>query len=252
MLSRQLRAWRWWPLAIGAIFVTFLIGCQIGAFSCGAPRQNVADSAQSAGTQQAKVNSVPGWPSLSPEEREARSDNTIANFTIVLAVVGFVQGAVLIWQTTILNREFLATHRPELFIREIRWDFSASPTDPTDVHEVIAFVLVNRGRSAAKIVASAFKLATSSGDGVSVEIGTENDLGIVSLAPGEFKRFNYTAPGFEAAAQKLKWLSDHFFRGAIVYADRAGIKRRFAFTRKCVRGVDYFLPTGQAEDEYTD
>ncbi|MBA3811684.1 MAG: hypothetical protein H0X27_08610 [Caulobacteraceae bacterium] len=46
--------------------------------------------------------------------------------------------------------------------------------------------------------------------------------------------------------------ADQRFSGTIIYTDRAKIRRRFVFTRRCPRGSDRFLRTDDPEDEYTD
>jgi hypothetical protein len=149
--------------------------------------------------------------------------------------------------------EFNATHRPELIAREVFW----GPRN-----EEIRYTLVNKGRNSCTIIESAFELRGSeSGQALRTEGNNEIAEAHRILAPGQFHDIAYTidteeeglTAGFmTAASQRSGYLSECFFRGTILYEDATGVRRRYAFTRRCEGRSQTFLPTGKPEDEWND
>lgn len=205
------------------------------------------------------------------EEQKAANDESLAKFTerlfwatVALSFIAMCQLFVFCWQgiqlkrtVDLSNREFIATHRPELIVREITWARMESGDDGQNGTTAIAFTLVNRGRNFCEIVESVFEYSTTSGNGQAVRTWGHNHLGRVAFERGQFRSFPYQMRSeleqLVVSNRNVGNLShEHYFRGTVIYADRAGIQRRFAFTRRCPPGSDRFLRTGDPEDEYTD
>jgi hypothetical protein len=149
--------------------------------------------------------------------------------------------------------EFNATHRPELIAREVFW----GPRN-----EEVRYTLVNRGRNSCTIIESAFELRGSE-SGQALRTEGHNEVGEAhrTLAPGQYHGITYaidseeesfTAGYVTAASQRSGYLSECFFRGTILYEDATGVRRRYAFTRRCEGTSQTFLPTRKPEDEWND
>jgi hypothetical protein len=149
--------------------------------------------------------------------------------------------------------EFNATHRPELIVREVLW----GPRN-----EEIRYTLVNKGRNSGTIIESAFELRSSeSGQALRTEGHNEIVEAHRTVAPGQIHYITYTIGAEEesltagymtAASQRSGYLSECCFRGTILYGDATGVRRRYAFTRRCEGRSQTFLPTGKPEDEWND
>jgi hypothetical protein len=157
--------------------------------------------------------------------------------------------------------EFLSTHRPELIIREVTWAIMEFEENGEPRRSSIAFTIINKGRSFCKIIESKTELTTYSGNGQAVRTWGVNQLGPVTFDPGQFRTFSH--PMVSPLEQEMMLLHQAdrlreptFFRGTIIYTDRANIRRRFAFTRRSGDGVPpqshRFVPTHDPEEEYTD
>jgi hypothetical protein len=108
--TTSVRKWRFWP----AVWLGFLLALTIAVLSLAA-HQTKHDCGVGQPHQRADNACAP----VSADERTADATDWIAAFTIILAVVGGVQG-LLIWRQIALARdEFNATHRPKLRIRNI-------------------------------------------------------------------------------------------------------------------------------------
>jgi len=170
-------------------------------------------------------------------------------FTLVLASIGIAQSISINDQTKLARDEFLASHPPELVMRDVRW------TNNIDKVDIIAFTLANRGGSTAEIVESIFRPRSSLNETEVLETEGRNELPI-SLAPGEFRAITteMTSTGEQvmAAALAMQIFEDHYFRGTIIYAAPSGIRRRMVFTRKCKKSELHFTKVDNPDLDYTD
>jgi hypothetical protein len=126
--------------------------------------------------------------------------------------------------------EFNATHRPELLIREVTWEMVDMDGGEVVNDDAITFALVNRGRNSCTIVESAFEYRATPPDGRALPTGAANLHGGVSLAAGEFGHFKYEINSEnESFVAGARTLNDTYFRGTIIYEDRASVRRRYVF-----------------------
>lgn len=186
------------------------------------------------------------------------NDNTGA--VTGLATVAVALFTLTLWLVTnnsvqLAREEFQASHRPRLVIREVRWDWN-------DSGSAIAYTLINNGDSECRVVESVLRYRSDIEETGSLDSEGINDIGPVTLKSGEYRFL--TAPMISegeqvvAAANELGFLSDHSFRGVIVYSDNAGIRRRMAFRRVCRRASGsqvsqrFEAPDNNEEYEYTD
>lgn len=155
--------------------------------------------------------------------------------------------------TNLARKEFLATHRPELAVREVTWEMVDMDGGELPNDMAITFSVVNRGRSPCTIVESVAGLRSNAPDGRALPTAKGNLLGRIALAPGEFHHFKYAIEteieGFVVGGRRML---DCYFRGTIIYEDEAHIRRCHVFARVCSRGADRFTATDNPEDEYTD
>jgi hypothetical protein len=177
----------------------------------------------------------------------------VALVTLLLVFVTWRMATSINEQVRLAREEFNATHRPEIVTREVTWEMVDMDGGEVLDDNAITFALVNRGRNACTIVESVFGLRTNAPDSRALPTGGANLLGRVTLAAGQFDHFRYEiASEVESFAVGSRSLSDCYFRGTIIYEDRARARRRYAFTRICRRGTDRFTATDTQEDEYND
>jgi len=152
-----------------------------------------------------------------------------------------------------LNRDqFLATHRPELIVREVGWNMVDMDGGTVVDDDSIVLIVANRGRNPCTIVESAVELRSGPPRAFLVPDGG-NVLGRTTFLPGQFEAFRYPITseeeGFTVGARGM---TDCYVRGTIIYEDGAGVRRRYIFARVCRRGSDDFGATNNSDHEYTD
>jgi hypothetical protein len=153
--------------------------------------------------------SIQNDPKELVDERIATYTLWLALLTGVLSIATIGLMGTTVFQLRLARREFNATHRPELVVREV-----TLVTDPASKEDAIAYVLVNRGRNTCTVTGSAFELRSSHpGTGRPGARG-QNEIGEVTLAPGEFRVLFHMLDENEhitAAAQTNSSLDRCFF-----------------------------------------
>jgi len=192
-------------------------------------------------------------------------ESIIALFTVVLAF-----STIALWSATrglyeAGERQFAATFRPKLVVREVHW-----------IKDAIALTIENVGGSLCTIVESDFVIRSSDPDGRALRTPAVNRIGRVTLAAGAFhdhihkatsaeemgavgysteaKEGTEDVEGIVVAAYGHGYLSLAYFQGTIVYEDdsRAKVRRRLTILRACQSGSSRLVRTGNPEDENTD
>lgn len=157
MLSEKIRSWRWWP----AIPIALILGLALA--NAVHEYQPKHDSRIQAADQAALD---VGSPNSSPQWVEAQATVTIARFTVVLAMVAIVGGALNWWQIHLARQsialtrdEFMATHRPRITTRALRpslsrvingrypviFDFANEGETPAHIREIGTAVFTGPG-----------------------------------------------------------------------------------------------------------
>jgi len=183
----------------------------------------------------------------------------IAIYTFRLTAATTAQAKLTNDVLTLARDEFNATHRPYLVIREVYW---TPPDDPGGIAS-IAYTLINSGGSACRVEESVLRYRSDIEGTMPIDTKGVNDIGPVTLTSGDYRflRCPMVSEGEQVAtaAHELGFLSDHCFRGAIVYSDDKGIHRRMAFRRICYRdgqrhkaSYRFVTPSDNDEYEYTD
>lgn len=176
----------------------------------------------------------------------------IAAFTATLYWSSVRQGDLTQQIIKLARDEFAAAHPPEFVVREVRltWVDEADNAKP-----VIAFTLINRGRSAGTVVESVLRRGD---DWVDMPLSEgRNDIGSLRLIAGQYRFVNVPLLGDGGAvlveATDMGVFENQIFGGVVVYEDDDGVRRRMVFKRLCVRDSGRgFLATGLPGDEYTD
>ena len=108
--TTNVRGWRFWP----AVWLGFLLAVTIAVLSLAAHQTK-----HDCGVRQAHQRADNACAPVSADERTADATDWIAAFTIILTVVGGVQG-LLIWRQIDLGREeFVSSHRPMIKVRSV-------------------------------------------------------------------------------------------------------------------------------------
>ncbi|TAJ37061.1 MAG: hypothetical protein EPO55_19900 [Reyranella sp.] len=155
-------------------------------------------------------------------------------------------------QIGLTRDQFLATHRPELIVREVGWNMVDMDGGSVVDDSSVVLIVANRGRNPCTIVESALELRSGAPRAFLVPAG-ENVIGRAVFAPGQFEGFRYRITSAEEGLTVgARGMSDCYLRGTIIYEDGAGVRRRYVFTRVCRRGSDDFGGTGDPSHEYTD
>jgi hypothetical protein len=171
----------------------------------------------------------------------------VAVATLVLAALTFATVLIIGRQTSLARANFNAAYPPELVMREVGFTTLKSGEDR------IVFTLVNRGRNPCEIVESEFVFQSTPPDGQAVQTEGANRIGPFRLTAGEFHTYSRPmASEEEHFLAGARGMTDCYFRSTIIYADAAGLRRRFVLARKCEPSSNRFIPTGNPEDEYTD
>lgn len=194
-----------------------------------------------------------------PENLTAVATLVIAIFTIVLAVVGFVQAELTRRTIALARSEFLATHRPRI---RVRWVSGPTGDDRT----VIKVYITNVGESLATIVEYYLDAAFLDSDGcfcypyATIPIADPAEAGKkIILAPGESRTLELfrTGENPEHMWARCTEKGDTFFvvEGTITYIDESGIGRSTGFAREMIQesgGYRVFRGPAQAGSEYED
>jgi hypothetical protein len=174
----------------------------------------------------------------------------IAAFTIVLAVVGYVQARLIRKSIDLARQEFIATHRPRIIVR-----FVQGPVDDGKEPEFVWVSIANVGEAPATITAVGYGLARRKGRNNWLPPGLAAGLQDISptvLDCGGRLRFKVSAQDVtnEAAASALHD-GELCAVGQIRYQDGNGRRLEMAFLR-VHDGQGNFTPSDNPEDEYQD
>jgi hypothetical protein len=180
-----------------------------------------------------------------PDNLTAISTATIALFTIVLVIVGYVQ-ARLVRRTVDLTRqelalardEFLATHRPKIKIKHVWLTSPLQHTNPI----IIKVVCVNAGTSSAILTEFAWGVLVRTKEHF-LPVNYEWKNKAVINRPELNSGINYHLPGitYTLSKDQLAAISSGHSKlyciGYIHYADRLGNVRTTAFCRELQLGI---------------
>lgn len=189
----------------------------------------------------------------------------LACATIVLGVIGAVQG-VFLWKTVDLARsEFLATHRPKLLIRKTLFK---NIVENGQERLAIAYEVVNTGDTVATINRISTRVIEQDAE-LDPEIMPDYADSVaknIEVAPGYVQLTDpisgeqATEIGFvqgyaqtQASANGIVSVGAYFhFFGFIEYKDELGRFRRTGFLRKCNASSENFVVVANPEYEYQD
>ena len=194
---------------------------------------------------------------ISPDNLTAISTLVIATFTVVLALVGYCQARLIRKSIDLAAKEFIATHRPRIVLRNVDVDLAGG-----NVH----YMLVNIGDTKATIVESWIMMEFLPDSNALRPLRSfgHDDLGRLVFEAGEMKDLTYVVPGVTGAnaADMIRvgieegLISGHsFFTGTIVYEDDLRVRRRAVFRRRLnVKGkcFDRLGPAEERDNEYSD
>ena len=189
---------------------------------------------------------------IDPVNLTAISTVVIAAFTIVLAVVGYVQARLIRKSIDLARQEFIATHRPRIIVR-----FVQGPVDNGKEPEFVWVTIANVGEAPATITAIGYGLARRKGRNNWLPPGLAAGLQDISptvLDSGGRLRFKVSAQGVtnEAAIAASAWDDGELCAvGQIRYQDGNGRRLEMAFLR-VHDGQGNFAPSDNPEDEYQD
>jgi hypothetical protein len=168
----------------------------------------------------------------------------LALFTLVLTAVSIYQG----WQQ---RREFVATFRPRLVVRELEYM-------PRERGDQIEFTVANVGGSRATVSEWNCTAYTNvKNTALAAHPPYETDRTVhekVKLTPGETLRLKYiegtdvTLMLGEVMARNV----DLFIIGYVLYGDGIGIVRRTSFCREYVRETKRFRTAADPDYEFAD
>ena len=197
---------------------------------------------------------------LDPNNLTAISTGIIAIFTIVLAAVSLYQGILTRRAITLGNREFVASHRPKLVIRDA---YLHMPT-PTNGGVDVSLAIANAGDGWAKIIESRLDLFIVNGPlNPLVRIEDLNPVGEVEFEAGTRVDIRFPTLVFPNAAineqgRQLNLPADRetnsnlWLRGFVVYVDRNELKRRTAICRAYDFRAGEFRASDNPNFEYID
>jgi hypothetical protein len=169
----------------------------------------------------------------------------IAVFTLVLAIVSIRQGAQI-------RREFVATFRPRVAIRELEYVYA------DEDKEEIRYTIVNKGESPATIVSVNLAAFTQSPRIPLPAVPTYNVpttfVKPIVLNPGTSVRLTYYAkkPLDRTLLLPGVLLQVLFFLGYMDYKDDNRIPRRIAFCRRYNAETRRFEVVDDPDYEYAD
>ncbi len=187
-------------------------------------------------------------------QREANATETIARFTVVLAIVGMVQGAFIGWQLRLANKEFVASHRPVLKVRQL--DLTMFAGNPFRIR----YMAVNTGASRATILEQnarfIYMRPGNFPEGVLLCAPSTAVRQEIKIANGGFCLIDIFDPESEEDNGMIQDIRDGrrrlFVHGYIAYADDLGVIRRTGFYRWYNINNRRFSAVDDAEYEYTD
>lgn len=184
-----------------------------------------------------------------------------SDFLTALATMAMAAFTLFLWLVTnksvrLAREEFHASHRPRLVVRDVRWNWD------DEGNTFINYTLINCGENLCRIEESLLRYRSDLEASDPLDSSNFNEIGPITLKSGEYRFFScpMVSEGevLAAKAAELGFLSDHSFRGVIVYSDALGIRRRMTFRRICkrVHGVKvsqrFVAPADNDEYEYTD
>ena len=207
----------------------------------------------------------------SPESREAKATEVIANYTIklawltgVLAGIGIVTSGLTLWQILLARSEFIATFRPKLVVRFVQGPVYSGPDSDGGATAFITFA--NVGSSDARIVAVGSCLAVRE-KGVWKPPGlmaSPTPIPEVILSPGD--RHTITIKGVsgeEGEGVSFLWgfmsainpdnpEGEICAVGEVQYLDKNGLRRQTGFIRVYDFRRESWRPDKESELEYCD
>jgi hypothetical protein len=180
----------------------------------------------------------------------------IAYFTLALKSVAGNQQKIMAQQTTIIERQHIATHRPKLIIRDPIVMMSPQP------QTFIQFEIVNSGGSDARTYRSgveAYNMPLVPKRSY-ILIGNKDFLGGETLSPGESMFYLHISPMLRETFDKMEERArfnlpaDEIFvlRGVIAYNDDNSTMRKTGFWREYDFVAKRFRPSDDPDHEYSD
>ncbi|MGO8817765.1 MAG: hypothetical protein ACLQVG_24225 [Terriglobia bacterium] len=185
---------------------------------------------------------------------------------VALVIAGFIGIIIALGTLKAINREYVATHRPKLVVREL--EMLSPKTHPS---VTINYIISNAGSSRAEITESVIEVQHSD-SGIVRPLGGTERLNLIekdiienplaypnkslTIEPGAFVRYRHSS---EIAHQSL-WFTKTkegeagrlFFRGRIVYFDGNGTQRQIAFCRYYDFKAGHFRRLDDPDYEYED
>jgi hypothetical protein len=232
--------WRWWP----AVFLAALFALAVYGISLSP--QPTKQSYQDPKSDEAKNNPLTDFGHWVTKD-------SISFFTFVLAVVAVGQGILIFLQIRLGRQEFIASHRPRLAIREPFIESSILQGEAGQFIEIV-YLLENCGDSTAHIIAATLEARYWENGAPGLPASTEqNDIGFVSLVPGQDRRLiAKTNLRFQKRflLGNLRSETTLYFVGRIVFADDLRINRQMAFCRQYNSKGGRFCLIPGSEDEY--
>ena len=199
------------------------------------------------------------------EEQKAANDESLANFTerlfwatVALSFIAACQLFVFGWQgiqlkraVDLANREFIASHRPRIVIREPKI-LLARGKDNTPI---INYVLENCGETGAHIVESALEDVFIEGGIPDLPNFTvsRKDIPETYLEPGKDIRLPFKSArqcGDRDMLANENGETNYYFVGRIAFVDDLGGRRQMGFCRRFNIHVQRFRVIPGCEEEY--
>lgn len=186
---------------------------------------------------------------IDPVNLTAFSTGVIAVFTVVLAVVGFVQARLIRKSINLARQEFIATHRPKVIVR-----FIQGPSFDDDAREIIFVTVANVGINLAIIREFGCDLGRRMENHWLTGINaTPKPIEPIRLISGEQHTFTVrsSAAYSDAEIADDAW-AEICALGKVRYADESDIVRETGFFRIFDRKREAFAPSQDESEEYQD
>jgi hypothetical protein len=234
----------WLFVAALAMFLGFWIAALTGGIPSPPPSQKQSQTASDNSTDQnGPLTDFWNWI----------TKDSIGFFTFVLAIVASSQGALIWRQGNLARKEFIATHRPRIFVQSVSIVDSATPT--------AFFEIVNGGESDAILIEWSGVLYSQDIDKLfrpSFGPIKRPTVKRCVLTPGRWETIDYSTgeiiSTWKDFSYKLGFGSEmgkFFLVGKIVYEGLDNIRRNTGFCRMYDRGTRMWRPVEKSEYEYT-
>jgi len=191
---------------------------------------------------------------------------------LALSLSGFCTLLAVWRQTILMNRQFIASNRPKLVVRELQM---LPPNENPNV--VIRYIVSNSGTTIAEIVESVIEVKrvdsgsvgplrdAQGSNTIKDDLKRPNDLAYpmpsLTIEPGSYVQYTHTSnithppdpnqPRNGVLVHSAPGIRNNivFFRGRIVYIDGNKTRRQMAFCRRYSYDNDTFIPVPDYEYE---